>query len=118
MQITLSYNSIEEMREGVKALISIMEERQESLPEAKFDIPPVAKPVEDKPKEIKAVEVKKPDVSAIKAELKKLLASKLAEGKKVQVQGLLTAHGAKSLTELCDKHFDELDDFKLEAEAL
>lgn len=116
MQITLSYNSIEEMREGVKALISIMEERQESLPEAKFDIPPVTKPVE--PKEIKAVEVKKPDVSAIKAELKKLLASKLAEGKKVQVQGLLTAHGAKSLTELCDKHFDELDDFKLEAEAL
>lgn len=115
MQITLSYNSIEEMREGVKALISIMEERQESLPEAKFDIPPVTKPVEDKPK---AVEVKKPDVSAIKAELKKLLASKLAEGKKVQVQGLLTAHGAKSLTELCDKHFDELDDFKLEAEAL
>lgn len=113
MQITLSYNSIEEMREGVKALISIMEERQESLPEAKFDIPPVTKP-----KEIKAVEVKKPDVSAIKAELKKLLASKLAEGKKVQVQGLLTAHGAKSLTELCDKHFDELDDFKLEAEAL
>lgn len=114
MQITLSYNSIEEMREGIKALISIMEERQESLPEAKFDIPPVTKPVE----EIKAVEVKKPDVSAIKAELKKLLASKLAEGKKVQVQGLLTAHGAKSLTELCDKHFDELDDFKLEAEAL
>lgn len=114
MQITLSYNSIEEMREGIKALISIMEERQESLPEAKFDIPPVTKPVE----EIKAVEVKKPDVSAIKAELKKLLASKLAEGKKVQVQSLLTAHGAKSLTELCDKHFDELDDFKLEAEAL
>ncbi len=111
MNITVNFSSIEELREFQRAVrIAGTDEKPDdrAVPKAKeTDVQAPAK----KPKKVEA-EPEKPQKKGITAaELKCLAADKARAGFRSQLKTLLSDYGAKSVTDLTEKHPEKMQEF-------
>lgn len=117
MQITVTFDSLEEFKEymGIESPSKIAQAPQEAPKKAEAKKAPekVEKPAEEAPA---AAPAKKSDIG--ETEFRVLLSEKLKAGKKAQVKKLFTKYGVEKLSELIEQHPDKLEEIYKEAEGI
>ena len=118
MQITVTFDSLEEFKEymGIESPSKIAQAPQEAPKKSEK----VEKPAEEAPAKQDeapaAAPAKKSDIG--ETEVRVLLSEKLKAGKKAQVKKLFTKYGVEKLSELIEQHPDKLEEIYKEAEGI